>query len=98
MGQPLAGGVLACAIADALDETARHLACDVEDTELLAASLPPTPGIADAMAKLKKRAELVGIASAYFKEMAEHPETPVVFERTVFGVPGLTTAPPVTNR
>lgn len=83
-------GALSRAIAEALEETAWHLAGDVEGTEQLAARLPATPGITDTVAKLRRRSELVGIACAYFKEMADHPETPVVFDRTVYGVPGVT--------
>lgn len=100
MTQPLSGGVLvsdAGAIAAALEETARQVYDDLEGTEQLAAYLPPSPGITDTVEKLRRRAELIGIAYAYFKEMAEHPETPVVFERTVYGVPGITSAPPVTK-
>lgn len=87
MAQPLAGAVLACfEIAGALEETARETADAVENAEHLTAMLPPTPGITYELRKLKRRAELLGVAHAYFKEMAEHPETPVVFDRMVYGV------------
>lgn len=84
MVQPGASGGLACAVAAALAETAHELADAVENAELLLVHLPPTPGITDTLRKLRDRAELLGIAHACFKEMAEHPETPVVFERTVY--------------
>lgn len=100
MSQPGGGvlatnaGALTSAIAAALEETARDLAGAAENTEILVAQLPPTPGITDTLAKLKLRAELVGIAHAYFKEMAAHPETPVVFDRAVYGVLGATSPTP----
>jgi hypothetical protein len=84
MVQPLRGGALSAVphelagqIAAALETTAGVLAADVEGCEQLVASLPPTPGISHSFNELKRRAELIAIAHAYFREMAEHKETPV---------------------
>lgn len=87
MAQPLRGGALSAVpdglagqIAAALEVTARILAADVEGCEQLVATLPSTPGVAHSFNELKRRAELLGIAHAYFREMADHPETPVDVE------------------
>lgn len=84
-------------IAEALAETAQHLAEDLEGMELLAAKLPPTPGIVDTIDRLKLRAERVGIAHAYFKELAERPQTPVEITQTIFGPKAIDATEPMAD-
>ena len=82
-------GVAPAEAAAVLLQIADKLAADVEGMEHLAAALPASPGVSDTLSKVRRQAVVLGILHAYFKEIQERPETPVEFNRNVFGVPNV---------
>lgn len=66
-------------IAASLERRAEQAALDVEHCEHLAASLPDCAGIRRDLELMRQDAVSLAVAYAYFKELAERPETPVEF-------------------